>query len=136
MAGEKNLAEMIKGMTPKLNEGEYVFITLTDANQISRADTLCEFKEQEGTTVIIAKQKADALRLSYEYVASWITLEIHSSLEGVGLTALFSSELAKNNISCNVVAAYYHDHIFVDHKDAEKAVTVLRQLSKKYSENG
>ena len=127
---------MIKGMTPKLNEGEQVFITLTDANQISRADTLCEFKEQEGTTVIIAKQKADALRLSYEYVASWITLEIHSSLEGVGLTALFSSELAKNNISCNVVAAYYHDHIFVDHKDAEKAVTVLRQLSKKYSENG
>ncbi|MBT2159944.1 ACT domain-containing protein [Zobellia barbeyronii] len=136
MAGEKNLAEMIKGMTPKLNEGEYVFITLTDANQISRADTLCEFKEQEGTTVIIAKQKADALRLPYEYVASWITLEIHSSLEGVGLTALFSSELAKNNISCNVVAAYYHDHIFVDHKDAQKAVTVLRQLSKNYSENG
>ncbi|CAM4182509.1 ACT domain-containing protein [Zobellia nedashkovskayae] len=136
MAGEKNLAEMIKGMTPKLNEGEYVFITLTDANQISRADTLCEFKEQEGTTVIIAKQKADALRLPYEYIASWITLEIHSSLEGVGLTALFSSELAKNNISCNVVAAYYHDHIFVDHKDAEKAVAVLRQLSKNYSENG
>ncbi|MGP1992105.1 ACT domain-containing protein [Zobellia laminariae] len=134
MAGEKNLAEMIKGMTPKLNEGEYVFITLTDANQISRADTLCEFKEQEGTTVIIAKQKADALRLPYEYIASWITLEIHSSLEGVGLTALFSSELAKNNISCNVVAAYYHDHIFVDHKDAEKAVTVLRQLSENYSE--
>ncbi|CAM3457831.1 ACT domain-containing protein [Zobellia roscoffensis] len=133
MAGEKNLAEMVKGMTPKLNEGEYVFVTLTDASQISRADTLCEFKEQEGITVIITKQKADTLRLSYEYVASWITLSIHSSLEGVGLTALFSSELAKHNISCNVVAAYYHDHIFVDYKDAEKAVHVLKMLSENYS---
>ncbi|MUH34985.1 ACT domain-containing protein [Zobellia amurskyensis] len=133
MAGEKNLAEMIKGMTPKLNEGEYVFVTLANADKISRADTICEFKEEEGITVIIAKQKADALRLPYDYVASWITLEIHSSLEGVGLTALFSSELAKNNISCNVVAAYYHDHVFVDHKLGERAVRVLQQLSENYS---
>ncbi|MBU2975323.1 ACT domain-containing protein [Zobellia sp. B3R18] len=133
MAGEKNLAEMIKGMTPKLNEGEYVFVTLPNVDHISRADTICEFKEEEGVTVIIAKQKADALQLPYEYIASWITLEIHSSLEGVGLTALFSSELAKNNISCNVVAAYYHDHIFVDHKVGEKAVNVLKTLSENYS---
>ena len=133
MAGEKNLAEMIKGMTPKLNEGEYVFVTLPNVDYISRADTICEFKEEEGVTVIIAKQKADALQLPYEYIASWITLEIHSSLEGVGLTALFSSELAKNNISCNVVAAYYHDHIFVDHKVGEKAVNVLKTLSENYS---
>ena len=133
MAGEKNLAEMIKGMTPKSNEGEYVFVTLPNVDHISRADTICEFKEEEGVTVIIAKQKADALQLPYEYIASWITLEIHSSLEGVGLTALFSSELAKNNISCNVVAAYYHDHIFVDHKVGEKAVNVLKTLSENYS---
>ncbi|MBT9187339.1 ACT domain-containing protein [Zobellia russellii] len=133
MAGEKNLAEVIKGMTPKLNEGEYVFVTLPNVDHISRADTICEFKEEEGVTVIIAKQKADALQLPYEYIASWITLEIHSSLEGVGLTALFSSELAKNNISCNVVAAYYHDHIFVDHKVGEKAVNVLKTLSENYS---
>ncbi|WP_289037246.1 ACT domain-containing protein [uncultured Zobellia sp.] len=133
MAGEKNLAEMLKGMTPKLNEGEYVFVTLPNVDHISRADTICEFKEEEGVTVIIAKQKADALQLPYEYIASWITLEIHSSLEGVGLTALFSSELAKNNISCNVVAAYYHDHIFVDHELGEKAVNVLKTLSENYS---
>ena len=124
---------MIKGMTPKLNEGEFVIVTLPNVDHISRADTICEFKEEEGVTVIIAKQKADALQLPYEYIASWITLEIHSSLEGVGLTALFSSELAKNNISCNVVAAYYHDHIFVDHKVGEKAVNVLKTLSENYS---
>ncbi|CAZ95335.1 ACT domain-containing protein [Zobellia galactanivorans] len=133
MAGEKNLAEMVKGMTPKLNPGEFVFVTLKNADHIARKDILCEFKEHEGTTLVITKPKADELGLTYDYIASWITLSIHSSLEGVGLTALFSSELAKHNISCNVIAAYYHDHIFVDIKDGANAIEVLERLSKSYS---
>ncbi len=130
MAGETELAQLIKEMTPSLNKGDYVFTTIKDVSKINRNDTIGEFKESEGTTIIIEKRKADELRLEYEYIAAWITLKIHSSLDAVGLTALFSTELAKNNISCNVIAGYYHDHIFVAKKDAQKTIQVLTELSK------
>jgi uncharacterized protein len=54
---------------------------------------------------------------------------VHSSLEAVGFTAAFSRALADNGISCNVVAAYYHDHLFVNKQDADKAINILNNLA-------
>ncbi len=116
-------------MAPVLNEGEYVFTMVKNTGGIRRDDVICEFKEAEGTTLVLERKKADELKLPYEYVASWITLTIHSSLEAVGLTALFSKALADQNISCNVIAGYYHDHIFVDIKDSQRAIHVLNDLT-------
>ena len=82
-----------------------------------------------GYTIIIQKELADDLQFSYTGVFSWISLTVHSSLEAVGLTAAISTALSNNEISCNVVAAYFHDHIFVPTKNAQKAMDVLKALS-------
>ena len=129
--GETNLQELIANMEPVLNTGAYIFATVSDSTLIPREITICEFKEKEGTTVILSKENAEALNLSFEFVAAWITLNVHSSLEAVGLTAAFATTLGQHNISCNVLAGYYHDHIFVDIKDKDKAMEVLWGMTRK-----
>jgi hypothetical protein len=131
MAGETDLSILLKSLKPNLNGGSYVFISLKDISKISREDILFEFKEAEGITIILSKEKADYYNFDYEFVASWTTLTVHSALDAVGLTAAVSKALTKHNISCNVVAAFYHDHIFVSTKDTEKAMEVLGEFSRK-----
>ncbi|XRE43332.1 hypothetical protein ACIVBQ_001536 [Tenacibaculum discolor] len=130
MSGEKNLSVLIKEMKPFVNKGAYVFTSVQETSGIHTKDIIGMFKESEGMTLILEKEVADNLGLDYSFIASWITLKIHSALDAVGLTAAFSSELAKHNISCNVVAGFYHDHIFVDKKDEAKTIDVLTNLSK------
>ncbi|XHR92707.1 ACT domain-containing protein [Mucilaginibacter sp. UC70_90] len=82
--GETNLNTLLKNMTPVLNEGDYVYCTTTSLNGINTDDIIAFFKEQEAVTLILKKETADKLKIEYSYVAAWITLTIHSSLEATG----------------------------------------------------
>lgn len=135
MNGEKNLASLIRTMKPILQEGEYVFCTVKDMSQFNIDDLVMFFREEEGYTIILRREFADSLGLAYSFKAAWITLTVHSALDAVGLTAAFSKVLAKENISSNVVAGFYHDHIFVNHSDAGRAVSALKHLSANQSVN-
>jgi hypothetical protein len=129
MAGEINLQKLLETMQPELNPGEYVYCLADSKEQALSFDALFYFTEKEGTTMILSKEKADAMNIPYSTACAWITLTVHSSLEAVGVTAAFSRALTDANISCNVVAAYYHDHIFVPLKDAKRAMEVLNTLT-------
>ena len=129
MSGETNLRILLSNMSPVLNEGDYVFCIVSNTENIDSKDIINTFKEKEGMSIVITKEGADKVGLNYSLVMSWITLQIHSSLEAVGLTASFSKVLADNHISCNVIAGYYHDHIFVKKEDSGKAIEVLKSLS-------
>ena len=83
------------------------------------------FQEDEGTTYILLREVADEYELNYTSEWSCITLQLATELEMVGLTAKFSKALADELIPCNVVAGYYHDHIFVPQPLANKALSVL-----------
>lgn len=130
MTGETDLKKLLQGMKPKQNEGEFVFCTVESTQRAHALDPLCTFQEEEAVTVILTKEQADKAFLRYSGTFAWITLTVHSALEAVGLTAAISNALTEANISCNVVAGYYHDHIFVPVKDAKRAMDVLENLSK------
>ena len=128
MKGESNLEILLKNMNPILNIGEYVFCTTKKFNHVNKDCIINLFKEKEGYTLILKKEDADIYGFSYSSVMAWITLKVHSSLEAVGLTAAFSKQLADNMISCNVIAGYYHDHIFIPIQKAEEALNLLDDL--------
>ena len=111
-----------------LNKGEYVFCSIKDINNIDINNIIGSFKESEGYSIIISKEEALKNSLSFYFISAWITLEINSTLDSVGLTSSFSKELTKAGISCNVVAAYHHDHIFVPYKKRLEAVKILSDI--------
>lgn len=129
MSGEKDLEILLKSMQPEHVSGDYVFCKVEKFENLDWNNVVMLFKEKEAITLILKKEIADQLQLDYSVVMSWITLTVHSSLEAVGLTAAFSKALSEQGISCNVVAAYYHDHIFVNQKDLQKAMEILHSFS-------
>lgn len=129
MSGEKDLQQLLKSMKPEHNSGDYVFCKVDNLENINLNEVEMFFREKEAITLILKKEIAEILKLEYSVIMAWITLTVHSSLEAVGLTAAFSKALSENGISCNVVAAFYHDHIFVNKKDIEKAIEILSAFS-------
>ncbi len=89
---------------------------------------LLQFHEDEGLTIILKKEQADSASLEYSGVWSRITLTVHSSLEAVGLLAAVTRVLADASVPCNVVSAYYHDHLFVPESLADRALKTLERL--------
>ena len=128
MGGKSDLNYLLKNMEPSLNEGVFVFATVQDKNVLNEASIIACIDESEGLSVVLAKEIADDLNLEYDFIARWITLNVYSSLNAVGLTAAVSKALAKQNISCNIVAGFHHDHIFVPKDDALKAVKALKNI--------
>jgi len=84
--------------------------------------------EDEGTTSVLSVTDAERLGARPEFVAAWLTVEVRSALGAVGLTAALATALAAENIACNVLAGYHHDHLLVPVEKADRAVAVLEAL--------
>lgn len=114
---------MIAGMRPKLQDGEFAFVVWPEDAPWPKG-TRASYREEEGLSLIVpfadAPQGALPMRC--------ITLQVHSALDGVGLTAAVSDALARAGIPANMVAGYHHDHVYVPTDQADEALTILRQL--------
>lgn len=127
MSGERDLAVLLASTRPVLVHPAVVLVSVPDAAGLPALATVVE---DEGVTVVLRRDDADALRLPYEWVGAWITLRVHSALEAVGLTAAFSTALADAGISCNVLAGFFHDHLLVPADRTRDALALLASLGR------
>ena len=131
MTGETRLQHLLSSLAPAIMPGEFVFCSLPNDTYADYAllSPLASFLESEGLTLVLPRESADRAGIAYESLFRCITLTIHSSLDAVGLTAAVAGRLAERGISANVIAAYYHDHVFVPSEQASAALTALEELN-------
>ena len=143
-AGEKDLTAMLRTLSAHLDANRYIFgkVSCQESSSAAALSALgglgvapiCTFLEEEGLTVILKEEELVKLRAlpNFDYIEtpfSRLSLEVHSSLEAVGLTAAVSARLTGSGISANVVAAYCHDHFFVQSERAEEALEAIMGMA-------
>jgi hypothetical protein len=122
-----DLEKLLAFLQPKLLEDDFVFCT---SKTMSLADALvlepvASYREEEGLSLVLTKRAAMQAGFDFSSVFKCITLTVHSSLDSVGLTAAVANRLSSHSISANVVAAFYHDHVFVPSSKADQALSLL-----------
>jgi len=130
MTGERDLGRLLRGLDPLLHAEPYWFVSVEPGAVGGLGlEPLGLFREAEGVTLIVARAAAERAGLTAGEDWAWITLQVHSALAAVGMMAAVAGALAAAEISCNPVAGFYHDHLFVPWAARERAVAALRQLS-------
>lgn len=129
-ASVADLAQLLRSMRPSLNAGIFVFACIRDDADPGALSPIATFRETEGITVIVEEERARQQGLAVLLRAAWITLAVHSDLHAVGFTAAIATALSRAGISCNVVAAAFHDHLFVPVERANEAMGVLERLQR------
>lgn len=122
-------SDMIAGMTPVLLDEVFVFATVSEPVEPTLLSIAkATYREAEGMSLILPVATAQAHGIPIDSEMRCITLNVYSSLEGVGLTAAVAQALADHSIACNMVAAYHHDHAFVPASEADRALGILKAL--------
>jgi uncharacterized protein len=127
MAGETDLDTMLRSLSVSRRPEIFVVVHRPEPEPIGEG-VEAVLVEREGYTVVAALETAERHGWVFDFEATWLTLDVHSSLEAVGLTAAFSTVLADRGIACNVLAGYHHDHLLVPVALADAAVEALLTL--------
>lgn len=123
-----DLKLMISGIEPILNPGVYAYVSISHGMPLEALHPIATVREVEGMTLIVPEIQALENGFPILFRCAWITLDVHSDLNGCGLTAAFAKALTDEQISCNVVAGAFHDHIFVPSDLADKSLDALKRL--------
>ena len=126
---ETNLDNLLRTMAPALLPDRYVYCTFPHGSLPPSVQALCTYKEAEGHSAILDETEALRYQVKHSFRCALITLNVHSDLAAVGFMSAVLGTLADLGIPCNVVSAYYHDHLFVPADEATNALSALQRMS-------
>jgi uncharacterized protein len=124
----RDLELLLRTLRPERQPGVWAYAACPHERDTAALRPLATFREHEATTVIAREEDIRAAGLQPLFLCAWIALSVYSDLEAVGLTAALAAALTARGISCNVVAAAYHDHLFVPLERADEALAALHAL--------
>lgn len=129
MTGETDLQRLLADMRPSMSKTAFAFATAGSLRDVPESVTVIGcFNEDEGVTVIAALDQLAPTGLTQSGPFAKISLAVHSSLTAVGLTATIATSLAQKGVSANIVAGYFHDHVFVPWDKRHAALEILNDL--------
>lgn len=123
--GEMDLATMLASLDVERRPGVFTFVAVDVPTPGLLAAAHGMVKEGASTTLVLPIESAERAGLPVVIEMAWLSLTVNSSLEAVGLTAAFAKILGDEDISCNVLAGYHHDHILVPVDRADDAIAAL-----------
>jgi hypothetical protein len=127
VTGETDLKKMLSTLSVQRRDDAVTLVSIEGPIELGNGIEAL-MMESEGTTVVATLDEAGRRGWPIDFEAAWLTVEAHTSLEAVGLTAAMSKVLTERGIPCNVLAGYYHDHLLVPIERADEAVEVLESL--------
>ncbi len=125
----RDLADLLGSLRPERVPGEFVYCTVGHGEPPAGVRPVVTVLEPEGLTLVLPAGDAAAAGLDGDFRCAWIRISVQSALDAVGLTAAMAGALTADGISCNVVAGYHHDHLFVPVERADDALAALRALA-------
>jgi uncharacterized protein len=123
--GETDLEALLAALQVTRRPGTFTFVTVAASDHELIGAAQATVSEPEGLTLVVPVDDARTAGFAVTFEAAWLTLEMHSALDAVGLTAEVSTRLARAGIACNVIAGTFHDHLLVPVDRCDEAIELL-----------
>ncbi len=78
MPGLTDLEAMLSTLEPTIRNGEFVYASVSE-QEARELPAQALIQENEGITVVMHREDAEAAGVNDEFVAAWISLTVHSS---------------------------------------------------------
>jgi uncharacterized protein len=128
MTNSAQLQEILRELQVSCDDVEYGFTTIPKSSGISATDVLGFIQEDEGLLVLATKEYLQGRGIIFEGPFAKLTIQAQVPIGFIELTAVLAQKLTDKGLPANIIAAYYHNLVFVQYDLREQAMAALQEL--------